>query len=259
MITLLGMAGLWSIKTRAQQDFVVTYAKVNPDLLPNNLKLLIVEGNLYNAQEVKALKAKCNLVLAYISFTEISKDDEDYKNFAPYTMGENETWGSCYINLKDNRALNLMKEHALALLQKGFDGLFLDTMDNVGAWGNLPELKNEVLHLIHTIDQEAKPNIWVQNGGLDLLPKTHQLISTVLVESVATDYNFKEKAYRLRKQQDFNQRKQQLLQAKDEFKIEVLVVEYAIEEEVTQQVHKRLSGLPFSYFVSNIALNQYKQ
>lgn len=258
MITFLSMAGLWSTKTKAQQDFVVSYAKVNPELLPNNLKLLIVEGSLYNAQEIKALKAKCNLVLAYISFTEISKDDAGYKNFAPYTMGENDTWGSCYINLKNNEALRLMKKRGLSLLQKGFDGLFLDTMDNVGAWGNLPELKDEVLHLIHTINEEAEPKIWVQNGGLDLLPQTHQLVSAVLVESVATDYNFKEKTYRLREQQDFNKRKQQLLNAKKEFKVEVLAVEYASEEKLTQQVHQRLKGLPLSYFVSNIALNQYK-
>ncbi|TKD67309.1 endo alpha-1,4 polygalactosaminidase [Flavobacterium sp. ASW18X] len=258
MISFLSMASLWTTKTNAQQDFVVSYAKVNPEALPENIKLLIVEGSLYNVEEVKALKAKCNLVLAYISFTEISKDDSSYDLFAPYTIGENETWGSCYINLKDRTALGLMKKRALSLLQKGFDGLFLDTMDNVGAWGNVPELKGEVLHLIQTINEEEKPKVWVQNGGLDVLPQTHQLITTVLVESVATDYDFNKKVYRLRGQQDFNQRKQQLLKAKKEFKIEILVVEYALKEALKQQIKERLSGLPLSYYVSNIALNQYK-
>ncbi|NJB36536.1 endo alpha-1,4 polygalactosaminidase [Croceivirga sp. JEA036] len=258
MISFLSLASLWSMQSKVQQNFVVSYAKVKPEALPENLKLLIVEGSLYNAQEVKALKAKCNLVLAYISFTEISKDDASYDAFAPYTMGENETWGSCYINLKNDKALELMKKRASSLLKKGFDGLFLDTMDNVGTWGDLPHLKDEVLYLMKAINKEENPKMWVQNGGLDILPQTHQLTTTVLVESVATDYNFKQKKYQLREQQDFYQRKQQLLKAKKEFKIEILVVEYALKEALKQQIKERLSGLPLSYYVSNIALNQFK-
>ena len=106
-----------------------------------------------------------------------------------------------YVNVSDPRWTVMIIDRAIPyLLNKGFDGVFLDNLDAVDwyAW-NLPDksegLKQGVIELVHKIREKYPEILIVVNRGFSIIDKVALYIDGMLFESFGTYYNFHEKKY----------------------------------------------------------------
>jgi uncharacterized protein (TIGR01370 family) len=140
------------------------------------------------------------------------------------------------------------------VLDKGFDGLFLDNIDNFSSFGPQAKQRKELIALIKKIKTEYPNQVLVQNSGLELIPDTKNFIESVLFESVATDYTFQGNSYKLRETNDFNERIKRIKEINTKYKIPVLLIEYADTKQLYDQIVNRLASTKFDYFIGKIDL-----
>jgi uncharacterized protein (TIGR01370 family) len=140
------------------------------------------------------------------------------------------------------------------VLDKGFDGLFLDNIDNFSSFGPQAKQRKELIALIKKIKTEYPNQVLVQNSGLELIPDTKNFIESVLFESVATDYTFQGNSYKLRETNDFNERIKRIKEINTKYKIPVLLIEYADTKQLYDQIVNRLASTKLDYFIGKIDL-----
>lgn len=120
----------------------------------------------------------------------------------PYVIGSNANWDTLVLDLRSLEWQNTLLDTVIpGVLAQGFDGIFLDTLDsplaleageNAQKFSGMSAATVEFLHKLRA----RYPNlVIVQNRALTILPKTARLIDYVLIESLFSDYDFKEKTY----------------------------------------------------------------
>lgn len=236
-----------------KSSVLVCYGKLDPTKIKGYNYVILEERN-FKKEEIAILKKNNKNVLAYISLGEVNSNAIHYKLLKNRTLGKNNTWDSYYLNLKDKTTPVVLMSLIKKVLDKGFDGLFLDNIDNFSSFGPQFAQRNELVALIQRIKKEYPNHILVQNSGLELLPDTKRFIESVLFESVATDFSFKEATYKLRESTDFNQRLKNIKEVSSKHKIPVLLIEYADNKMLHDQIVQRLSSTNFEYFIGKIDL-----
>lgn len=228
------------------------------DFYPNKVKnydFLIVEPTYFNSADVHTLKTNNKIVLAYLSLGEVNKNSEMDKALKAFTIGENKIWNSRILDLGNKETTQYLSKLVDSYLELGFDGIFMDNIDNYTQWGPTPNRLVDLL-LFLTKTRQKYPSIYLmQNAGLEILDQTASLINSLAIESVATDYNFKTKKYRLREAKDFNLKKSELQEVMKQYQLPLIVIEYADTPQLKQQVEKRLKGQDWSIFTGKIELN----
>lgn len=152
------------------------------------------------------LAAQGKLLLGYLSVGEVA-------SYRPYyaavrsqglLLGENSNWkGSFYVDVRDARwARRVLDELVPQILQRGFAGVFLDTLDNAGHLERMNPRANRGMSaaasdLVMAI-RARYPHIKIMmNRAYDLLPTVDRHIDYALGESVYADYDFETKRYHL--------------------------------------------------------------
>ncbi len=185
---------------------------------------------------LEALKEGGKTLLGYLSLGEVENNRwwyPDVKNEG-ILLHENKLWpGSFFVDLRDPRwAKRVIEDLIPCLLHMGFDGLFLDTLDNA------EELEHENLaayqgmtqaaaHLVMAIKMHY-PHIPVMvNRAYFLLPETVGIIDMELGEDVMTTYDFKKKKY-LKQPKDIYEEQVKLLKEakKGNPKLKVYTLDY---------------------------------
>ncbi len=234
----------------------VCYGKTNPKLV-KGYDLVILEAAHYNVEEVIIFKENNNRVVAYISLTEVNEAAQFFEDIKPYTLGKNGIWNSWFIDVSLKPAQQIILENIALLKQKGFDGLFLDNIDNVSPWGELKAYKK---HLVDFIKQIRTKNLFlVQNSGLFLGKELNKITDAVLVESVITNYNFKNQQYTFRDDNSKNQLHKAIKKVKRQIKKPIYILEYADTIGMKNKVSKELSSLGFPFFITQINLQSPPQ
>ncbi|MER6576572.1 hypothetical protein [Nonomuraea sp. NPDC001023] len=137
--------------------------------------VLQAEENYYSTQELSLLRERGVQTLGYLSLT------EDVGPPAPWQRQErNPDWGGAFVHCGDPRWVAHVVEQARAAIARGFDGLFLDTL-NIEF--NYPEDLPHLLYLIAAIREEAQPDYMLANRGFGLLPQLTGLVDGILFES----------------------------------------------------------------------------
>ena len=95
--------------------------------------LVVVDGELASAGEVAALRARGATVLAYLSVGTIEKWRSWYPNLKTYRLAAWRDWKDEWFADVSSAKLRatLTDKIAPAILDKGFDGLFLDNVDMI--------------------------------------------------------------------------------------------------------------------------------
>src|SRR5699024_10034713 len=119
------------------EPFAVSYEKI-ADLAgaANEYKLLIVEPEHYSKAEVDSLNTASNTLLAYVTLGEVDRSRWYYPLLeARGFLGVNENWDSPYLNLADSVTRSIMLDRVIPnIMIKGYDGLILDTVDDVAPY-----------------------------------------------------------------------------------------------------------------------------
>jgi hypothetical protein len=237
---------------------LVCYGRLEPELV-KGYDCVIVEQENYTAAEVRVLKAQNQKVLAYISLGEVNENAKHYASLKEQTLGKNGIWNSYYLDLQSKKTVDVLIKHIGEAIDQGYDGFFLDNFDNFGPWGKQSAQKANLVALLKKIHEKYPHYTFLQNAGLDLVPDTAPYIDGIVVESIATDYSFADKKYKLRSEPDFDQRAARLTAINQTYKLPVTLIEYADTTILRDAAEKRIKRLGFDYFIGQINLQTIPQ
>jgi len=204
VLLLLVMAALgWGVEAEKRTRWVVYYSDAIPSETFEDFEIIVLDCDHY--PPLAPLRRKGKRLLGYISLGEV----ESYRpHFAAVKadgilLQENIYWkGSYYVDLRDERwTARVIEKLVPGILAKGFDGLFLDTLDNAADLVNRDAEKYEGMtaaaaDLVIKIRKHFPEITIMMNRAYQLLPKVEKDINIVLGESVFATYDFESKSYR---------------------------------------------------------------
>lgn len=233
------------------------------DLFPEKVTgydYLILEPVYFSSEDVAVFKANNKKVLAYISLGEVDKSSWYYHKLAQHTIGENKIWDSNILDLENPITTSVLFELIEGYMnEKGYDGLFLDNIDNFSIYGPTPHQKSALTAFLKRI-KTAFPNIFMmQNAGVEIIADTREYVDVLGVESVATDFDFTSKIYRLRDDETFTNRVKELSDIETEHNIPIILIEYADTKLLQANIINRIEKLGWSYFIGRIELQNIPQ
>jgi polysaccharide biosynthesis protein PelA len=253
LFNLFVFLSMFCTSSYAKTKFLVCYSKFDITKV-TGYDLVIVESAHFNAAEVKYLKKYNKKVIAYISLGEVNENAKDFKKLKNNVSDRNQDWNSYYIDIASEKVQKVVKSRIKNIFYLGYDGLFLDNIDNYTKFGFQFHLQQNLIEFVTAIRTEYPQKVFVQNAGLDLLGQLHTKIDYVLVESVFSDYNFTNKKYQLRDTSSKNLRLSLLKESVQKYQIKPLVLEYAIDYKMVNTLRKLVKKENWPYSISEITL-----
>lgn len=237
----------------SDKGLLVCYGKLDPSSI-KGYEIVILEAGHYSKADILRFRENNKKVVAYISLTEINKSAVNFNDLLPFTIGTNEIWKSCYINLREDKARSILLAMVKALVDKGFNGLFMDNMDNVSTWGPLSEQSPELIALVKEIRIAHEDLFLMQNAGLSLTADLNGITNAILVESLFSLYDFDTKKYGLRDSIGTEQLLRTIKGLRKSYPNSIYVLEYANTMKIKTLLTKKLDSVKLGYYVSQIDL-----
>lgn len=236
-----------------QSSVFFCYGKIDP-LEVKGYNYVVVESKNYSIPDVKKFKKLNGNVVAYISLGEVNSQAKYYNLLKNNTLGKNENWDSYYLDLKSPATSQALFTIIDEILADGYDGLFLDNIDNFCSFGFQKDQKTEIIKFITDLNAKYPNHIFIQNAGLELIDSTSGHVDALVIESVATDFTFEDKVYKLRNQSDYDKYIRKLLQIRRKYKLPIILIEYADTQSLYKEIVKRVDRSGFLYFIGAIDL-----
>lgn len=241
---------------RVLSPFGASYEKITPGEL-SEYDLVIVEPSHYNRAEIKELQATGTKVIAYISLGEVNTSRWYFPIFEERGfLGKNANWDSYYINLADPFIYAFFFDEIIPeIMVRNFDGLFLDTVDAVAPYTERSHLQPHMASLIRQIRSAYPDATIIQNAGLFLLDSTSRAVDAVLVEDVATHYDFGSQTYKLKRETAYQQQVNRISELSVKHELPFLIIDFADSASLRTRAVQRLDSLSYPYFINTIGLN----
>jgi endo-alpha-1,4-polygalactosaminidase (GH114 family) len=185
----------------------ICYYGSNSDIAPFKNVPLIVLASETNININKLVLNK-QIVLGYLSIGELNPTQDDYEKLKKnlHFLEENKAWKSQMIDIRSSLWKDYLLNIAIPkLVSKGFNGLFLDTLDgpiyleqkepikNIGMTKNLVQIIKEI--------HQKFPRLYIMaNRGIEAASDYAPYVNSILAESFFTDYNFTTLKYELKNQ-----------------------------------------------------------
>ena len=211
-------------RIRSIQSFVVYYGAGKLDDLAN-YDLAIIDKNTLAPSEVKELESRGTLVVGYLSVGEIEGNDpwlQDGTVPKSWILGRNKNWGSLFVDASQQGWRDLMTQEAGSMLDYGFDGVFLDTVDT--AIDVAPQTEPGMIELIRGLRTAYPDALLVQNRGFDIAQQIPDVIDAEMFEDLSTSYSFKKAEYI---RVDNSDEAQQLVSLHQTSGLPILALDYA--------------------------------
>lgn len=217
--------------------------------------LVIIDGEDAEASMVTFLKDHGVIVLAYLSAGTIEKGRSWFKKVKPYRLELWQDWGEWYADVSNKGFRKvLVRNIAPMILEKGFDGLFLDNTDMIATHRSQ---KRGMIKLVKALSELVKKEskfLFTQNGD-----RTLKLFQDYLDgwnrEDVSMTYNFRNNRYK-RVSDSEREKTLQFIQTVKE-KLLVTTADYVLDGDVENTEFSVLNscGVGALPFVSNIDLS----
>jgi cysteinyl-tRNA synthetase len=160
-------------------------------LLATKAELMVLDPDAYSSKEVKAIRAAGIKVLAYLSVGEAEK----YRRYFSQLQGtdliieENPDWSENF-RVKFWKPLwkRILSDYSKEILNKGFDGLFVDIVD---AWENFPEseINKRKEQMESLLIDLAKKMLSHDQGHWLMIQNSHELLENPCLEKLTTGIN----------------------------------------------------------------------
>lgn len=182
--------------------FVIFYAADAPVEVFDAFALVVLDAT--DHPPLEPLSARGKTVLGYLSLGEVSDHQAHYHatEESGILVAENPNWpGSYLVDLRSRLWKDrVVGELVPSVLAQGFDGVFLDTLDNASYLEARDPVRFEGMtdaaaELVHTIRRDHPDVILMMNRAYEILPVVEEYIDIVLGESVRTRYDFAAKGY----------------------------------------------------------------
>jgi len=224
-----------SMKRYGNRTFlwVCYYAGFENFKLSPDISLAILDPD--NVANPHDIKGKNTLVVGYLSIGEAEDFRWYWKDIAgkDFVLEPNPDWeGDYYIDPRSSGWRNFVIRKIIPdILAKGYDGLFLDTIDTGEflEWKDPQKYagsKDAMVELIRQIRINYPDIIIISNNGFPILEKIAKYINYALVEDLYTSYDFDKKIYLDQDIEITNQRIKSLKRISYDFNIPILTLDY---------------------------------
>ncbi|MBM3549004.1 MAG: endo alpha-1,4 polygalactosaminidase [Alphaproteobacteria bacterium] len=262
----LAVTGSGAMAQSAPMPWAVYYAN---DLPPNafyGYDFLVFEAEAHPPLEPLIDRGK--KVVGYISLGEV----EQFRSYFAEVKAEgilrqeNENWkGSFFVDVRDPRwTKRVVEELVPDILRRGFQGIFMDTLDNPPHLERTDPKANAGMteaaaRLVCTLRRNFPGMIIVLNRGYELLPSVERDIDMVLGESVYADYDFAEKKYGRVDEPTYRQQVE-ILQAaaRRQPKLKILTLDYwdPNDPKGIADIYRVQAANGFSPYVATVELDE---
>lgn len=236
-----------------KSSVLVCYGKIEVAKIKGYNYVILEEKN-FSKEEVSLIKKNNKKVFAYISLGEVNANASHYNLLKNNTLGKNTNWNSHYLDLKSEKTIIVLMRLIKKNLDKGFDGMFLDNIDNFGSFGPQKSQRKELVALISKIKKQYPNHLLIQNSGAELIEDTNKYIDAMMFESVASNYSFKDNLYQLRNEVEYQTYLKRLKELQATYKLPIIIVEYADNQSLNFALINRLAATNFDYFIGKIDL-----
>lgn len=267
----LGLCGAIAriVRAEPQLRWVLCYSNREPLVSFDPYSMVILDSRYHPS--LPELKKRGKQLIGYVSIGEASPDYSYFQQLRSegLLVNQNEVWkGNYSIDIRDRRWWNLLIESIIpSILQRGFDGLFMDTLDsalyleqqNPREFSGIAAAAKD---LIATLRQRFPHMPLAMNRGYPLLEDIGSKLDAVLGESVYTTYDFSKKEYVPVKQTDYKEQVRLLQQAAvRNSRLKVLTLDYwnSSDPEGIRRIYRRERANGFAPYVSSIDLQRVIQ
>lgn len=246
------------------QDWALYYGHGAPEASLQAPDLLVLEPD--HPWGAMAWRRPGQRVVAYLSLGEVHDGRAYAKEVARLgaVVEPNKDWpGAKRVDPRHEGWQRLvLQELAPAILAKGFDGLFLDTLD-VGGYlereRQKPGARLAMAKLIQGLHARFPEALLIANGGFDLLPEAGPALSAIAVESVATAFQFSpQRRYAMREAAQADARASELGHQAKGAGLPLLVIEYVDPKDLVGRaaIAQKVRAWGFVPFVTDIGLER---
>jgi hypothetical protein len=171
---------------------------------------------------------------------------------------QNLNWNSYFTNAGSPLWQSIVLESAGAILNMGFDGIFLDTIDTAEVF---PETRTGMAALIRKLREAFPEAKIIANRGFFMMEDFAPYISGIMFESFTGGYDFARQAYHTWQGNDLEwtrQRANDINNIRQTYYFPVFALDYADPEddETIQKLYDRAWAFDFLPAVSVIHLNR---
>lgn len=200
---------------------------------------------------------------AYTSLGEVGPD-KPYAGLIPKPakVARNPAWSSDVMNQTSPLWREFYLEKIIApLWQRGFRGVFIDTLDSYQLAAKLPqERAAQEAGMVETLRQmrERFPGIRIiLNRGFEIMPQVHKWLTAVVAESLFQGWDNSTHSYVPVKDTDRQWLLAHLNKIKNEYRLPVIVIDYTAPNERKQarEISKKIQLAGFTPWVSNPELD----
>jgi uncharacterized protein (TIGR01370 family) len=187
--------------------------------------LAIIDPATLTPDEVRELESRGTLVVGYLSVGEIEGNDpwlSDGTVPRSWILGRNRNWGSLFVDANQQGWRDLMTQQTGQLLDYGFQGVFLDTVDT--AIDVAPQSEPGMIQLIEGLRRTYPDALLVQNRGFDIAQQVASSIDAVMFEDLSTSYDFKRAEYT---RVDNSREAERMVALHDRTGLPILALDYA--------------------------------
>lgn len=154
-----------------------------------NYERVVVTPSLISDKQIQQLHNAGTQVYAYLSVGEY--DQAVPKNLLGAVMAENKNWNSSVMNLAAKEWQAYLTEQSSTLKERGFDGLFLDTLDSYTLFAKTEQQRqqqqqalSQILHSLHQVNPRL-----IFNRGFEVLDALSFKPQAVAAESLYDRYD----------------------------------------------------------------------
>jgi uncharacterized protein (TIGR01370 family) len=199
----------------------------------NKFDLAILDADAH--PDLAELKKLNTILIGYVSLGEVGEYRWYWNLIAdkPWILGKNPNWDSNMIDVRapEWQAL-VINEIIPKIIDKGFDGIFLDTIDNAEYLEKYRSKKKyygvqaAMINLIKAIRKKFPSLYIIVNRGFSILNDIGSVIDGVVAESIFTNLDFKNNTVRLLTPNEYYVNIKKLLEVRQRFNLTVFTLDY---------------------------------
>jgi len=217
----------------ANKSTAIFYGTNLPSDILSQYSRIIVESDNVKPEELKALKSKGSYVYAYVSIGEVSPTRKWFKKIKKkWILGDNKVWDSKVMNLASLGWQDFILNSVVTpLWEKGYRGLFLDTMDSFYLFAKDEKQRKQqadaLVELLKKIHLRYPDMRFISNRGFEVVSSIGDQLEAVLAESLFASWDNVNKVYKETSKNDQEWLINKLNSIKKELAIDIIVIDYA--------------------------------
>ena len=219
---------------------------------------IIVEPDNVKEEELQELRANKSNVFAYISIGEVNPSRTWFKKIKPaWVLGDNKIWDSKVMDLSAVGWQDfLLNEVITPLWERGYRGLFLDTMDSFYLFTKEKQQQEKQANALSTLIKKIKQRYpkmrFISNRGFEVLPHIGKQLEAVVAESLYASWDNGKKIYKETSANDQEWLLNKLHNIKKDLSVDIIIIDYAkaADRIKAKKIAKKISEQGFIPWVS---------